>query len=76
MAKKKSWLEYTKATALKNYRKWTQDQDLLKSLLSDEQATFTDEEIQSIVSKELKRISEEKIRNEIEKRFTPCQYNS
>ncbi len=55
MAKKKSRLEYTKATALKNYRKWTQDQDLLKSLLSDEQATFTDEEIQSIVSKELKR---------------------
>ena len=55
MAKKKSQLEYTKATALKNYRKWTQDQDLLKSLLSDEQATFTDEEIQSIVSKELKR---------------------
>ncbi|MCG8485014.1 MAG: hypothetical protein MJA31_17005 [Clostridia bacterium] len=55
MAKKKSQLEYTKATALKNYRKWTQDQDLLKSLLSDAQATFRDEEIQSIVSKELKR---------------------
>ena len=55
IAKKKSQLEYTKATALKNYRKWTQDQDLLKSLLSDAQATFRDEEIQSIVSKELKR---------------------
>lgn len=55
MAKKKSQLEYTKATALKNYRKWTQDQDLLKSLLNDEQAAFSDEEIQSMVSKELKR---------------------
>lgn len=55
MAKKKSQLVYTKATALKNYRKWTQDQDLLKSLLSDEQATFTDDEIQNLVSKELKR---------------------
>lgn len=55
MAKKKNQLKYTKATVLKNYRKWTQDQDLLKSLLSDEQPTFTDDEIQSMVSKELKR---------------------
>lgn len=55
MAKKKNQLQYTKATALKNYRNWTQDQDLLKSLLSDEQDTFTDDEIQNIVSKELKR---------------------
>lgn len=53
--KKKSNVVYTKATALKNFRNWTDDQDLLKVLLDTDQLTFTDDEIKALVSKEIKR---------------------
>lgn len=47
---------FSKEAAVKNYKKFTEDADLLKALLEDEgKEIYTQEEITEMLKKELKR---------------------